>query len=70
VVEALFRAFFAGGGHIFQGNMTDVETLRKAQEHPEEYPNLLVRVGGYSARFNRLNRELQNDIICRLRHTH
>ncbi|MBQ2279089.1 MAG: hypothetical protein II333_11005 [Clostridia bacterium] len=51
-------------------NMTDVETLRKAQEHPEEYPNLLVRVGGYSARFNRLNRELQNDIICRLRHTH
>jgi len=70
VVEALVRAFFAGGGHIFQGNMTDVETLRKAQEHPDEYPNLLVRVGGYSARFNRLNRDLQNDSIERMRHTH
>lgn len=70
VVGAVVRAFFAGGGHIFQGNMTDVETLRKAQENPEEYPNLLVRVGGYSARFNRLHRELQNDIIRRMRHTH
>ena len=50
--------------------MTDVETLRTAQEHPDEYPNLLGRVGGYSARFNRLNRDLQNDIIERMRHTH
>jgi len=69
VVEALVRAFFGGGGHIFQGNMTDVETLRKAQEHPDEYPNLLVRVGGYSARFNRLNRSLQDEIIHRMRHS-
>ena len=69
VVEALVRAFFAGGGHIFQGNMTDVETLKKAQENPEEYPNLLVRVGGYSARFTRLNPALQNDIMNRMRHT-
>lgn len=69
IVEALFKTFFAGGGHIFQGNVTDVDTLEKAQEYPEQYADLVVRVGGYSARFNRLNRELQNDIIRRKRHT-
>ena len=44
------------------------ETLRKAQENPDEYPGLIVRVGGYSARFTRLSKELQDEIISRIRH--
>jgi len=39
--------------------------LRKAQEKPEEYADLIVRVGGYSAYFVHLPRELQDDIVAR-----
>jgi len=69
LVEALFTTFFDRGGHIFQGNTTDVETLRKAQEHPEDYGEVIVRVGGFSARFVSLNKQLQDDIINRIRHS-
>ena len=68
VIQALFTGFFTSGGHMFQGNITDVETLLKAQQNPDEYPGLIVRVGGYSARFTRLSKELQNEIITRVRH--
>ena len=67
-VEALFTSFFDMGGQIFQGNMTDVEELRRAIAAPERYKSLIVRVGGYSARFVNLNRELQEEIIERVRH--
>ena len=69
IVASLFTTFFEQGGHIFQGNVTDVEELRKALEAPEQYGHLIVRVGGYSARFVTLPRELQDDIINRMRHT-
>ena len=68
IIKALFTSFFAQGGHIFQGNTTDVEALIKARENPELYPTLMVRVGGYSARFVNLKPELQDDIINRIRH--
>ncbi|MEG0951499.1 MAG: glycine radical domain-containing protein, partial [Niameybacter sp.] len=58
----------AGGGQIFQGNTTKVEELIQAQENPEAYRHLIVRVGGFSARFIYLNKALQNDIISRYRH--
>jgi len=70
LLESLFTTFIAQGGQIFQGNTTDVETLLKAQEHPEEYPDLLVRVGGFSGRFVNLLPEVQKDIINRIRHNH
>lgn len=69
IVSALFMSFFEGGGHIFQGNVTDVEQLRRALENPEQYGHLIVRVGGYSARFVTLKRELQEEIIGRIRHS-
>ncbi len=69
LVSALVVSFFEQGGHIFQGNVTDVEELIRAQESPDDYRHLIVRVGGYSARFVTLNRELQNDIINRIRHS-
>ncbi len=68
IVSSLFMTFFAQGGQIFQGNVTDVEELRRALDAPEEYRHLIVRVGGYSARFVSLQRELQEEIINRMRH--
>lgn len=41
------------------------QTLRNAQEHPEDYRNLVVRIAGYSAYFVELGRSLQDDIISR-----
>ena len=61
----LIRTYFSLGGHHMQFNVISEETLRAAQEHPEEYGNLLVRVAGYSAYFVRLNRDLQDEIISR-----
>ena len=68
IVESLFTTFFENGGQIFQGNVTNVEDLKKALEAPDQYRHLIVRVGGYSARFITLAKELQNEIIERMRH--
>ncbi len=68
IVSSLFMTFFEQGGQIFQGNMTDVEELKKALESPDQYKHLIVRVGGYSARFVTLHRTLQEEIINRMRH--
>ena len=68
VVEALIKVFFAKGGQFFQGNVTGVQELIDAKNNPEKYPNLIVRVGGFSARFTMLNPELQDEIINRKRH--
>ena len=69
VIEALLMSFFEKGGQIFQGNATDVRELIKAKENPDGYYSLIVRVGGYSARFVNLTPELQDEIIARVRHT-
>lgn len=53
--------------HI-QFNVVGVETLKKAQLEPEKYNNLVVRVAGYSAFFNELNKKIQDDIIHRTEH--
>jgi formate C-acetyltransferase len=68
VIKGLVKTFFEQGGQIFQGNTTDVNELIKAQERPEDYPHLIVRVGGYSARFITLGKHLQDEVIKRLRH--
>jgi formate C-acetyltransferase len=68
VVENTLRAFLQLGGQIFQGNTTDVGELLQARERPEDFPGLLVRVGGFSARFVTLSPELQEEIIGRHRH--
>jgi formate C-acetyltransferase len=65
VVKALLQTFVARGGHIFQGNVMSVDRLLEAQRKPEDHPDLLVRVGGYSARFTALSEATQNEIIQR-----
>jgi len=68
LLHSIVGAFIQQGGQIFQGNMTSVEDLRRAFADPDAYPNLIVRVGGFSARFVHLDRALQVEIMERYRH--
>lgn len=62
---SLIKVYFQLGGQEIQINATSPEVLREAMEHPEKYPELVVRVSGFSARFVTLSREVQEDILAR-----
>ncbi|MDP2895655.1 MAG: glycyl radical protein [bacterium] len=64
----LIRTYFRMDGHHIQFNVVTAEILRDAQEHPEKYRNLIVRVAGYSDYFVGLGADLQNEIIKRTEH--
>ena len=61
----LIRTYFKMGGHHIQFNIVDTATLKAAQECPEDYRDLLVRMAGYSDYFNDMNIDLQQEIIER-----
>ena len=61
----LIRSYFKLSGHHIQFNIVDSQTLRKAQEAPGEYRDLLVRVAGYSDYFVDLDKDHQEEIIAR-----
>lgn len=61
----LIRSFFLLGGHQMQINAINRDRLLDAQKHPEKYPNLIVRVWGWSGYFTELDLEFQNHIINR-----
>lgn len=61
----LMRGFLALNGCFLQLDAVDVQTLRAAQENPQDYKTLSVRVSGWNARFVTLNKEWQNMIIQR-----
>ena len=61
----LIRTYFTMDGHHIQFNVIDKETLIKAQQNPEEYKDLIVRVAGYSDHFRNLSKALQDEIIER-----
>jgi formate C-acetyltransferase len=61
----LIREYFRLGGHHIQFNIVDTETLKKAQQNPDDFRDLLVRVAGYSDYFNDMTAQLQNEIIAR-----
>jgi formate C-acetyltransferase len=64
----LLRANIEHGSSALQINIIDPETLKKAQQNPDEYRNLLVRVTGYNAYFVTLGKEIQDEIIARESH--
>jgi pyruvate-formate lyase len=64
-LTGLMQAFVKLGGIFMQIDVVDTELLRRAQKHPENYPNLSVRISGWSARFATLSREWQELIINR-----
>ena len=68
IIKAILKTFVDKNGQIFQGNTTSVEDLLKAKEDPSSFTHLIVRVGGYSARFVNLRADLQEEIINRMRH--
>jgi len=62
---ALLRSFVSLGGIFVHVDVVDGDMLRDAQRHPDKYPNLAVRVSGWSARFVTLDRDWQEMIINR-----
>ncbi len=61
----LLRTYFKLDGHHVQFNVIDAETLRKAQQNPQQHRDLIVRVAGFSDYFVDVGRDLQNEIITR-----
>jgi pyruvate-formate lyase len=66
--KSYLKGYIENGGTCLQINILDVDMLKDAQEHPENYSNLLVRITGYNAYFTAIGKELQDEIIARESH--
>lgn len=66
---SLLRTYFKMGGAQLQPTVASAETLRAAQKNPDEYRDLIIKVGGYSTYFVDLGREIQAEVIARTEHS-
>jgi len=61
----LVVTFLRRGGFETQINVVDHETLKRARANPDEYRDLIVRIGGYTDYFTRLSPQMQEEILMR-----
>lgn len=66
---SLIKTYFRMGGEQLQPTVVSTEVLRAAQKNPDDYRDVIVKVGGYSAYFTDLGVEMQNEIIARTEHS-
>ena len=59
------RSYFRMGGYHVQFNIVDSKMLRDAQDKPQNYRDLMVRVAGFSAYWNELGKPIQDEVIAR-----
>ncbi len=67
-LRSLLQTYFDMGGLQVQLSVLDAETLKQAEKYPEQYQNLVIRIGGYTEYFNRLSSALQKEVIARIEH--